>query len=282
MRLFRVQRLCDGPSRPNLSNRRSVYNGFVGTPGEAQMVDKARSDPIQKTLARSGLGADLIEEMDKRRAEKSPASPAAPPAPETPPSPAEGEATVAAPGAEVAVAVPAAPPAEIIPVVIEFSTGFPGSAALARAMILKQFLKERPKTTDAGLAKHVVARLKPQNLPATSTPLFAPEDQLAIANSLFTDHYLFGDVDRSDTIGRLGAAHHCWRFGGRKDGSGRGASTRSGNGPPRASRRVHVGANNQMRRRARPPSRRRQNPSCGRSRTPGSTAATRISRRTKP
>ena len=180
------------------------------------MVDKARSDPIQKTLARSGLGVDLIEEMDKRRAEKSPASPAAPPAPATPgptPSPAEGEATVAAPGAEVAVAVPAAPPAEIIPVVIELSTGFPGSAALARAMILKQFLKERPKTTDAGLAKHVVARLKPHNLPATSTPLFAPEDKIAIANSLYTDHYLFGEltkatIDRFDllSVARFGAA----------------------------------------------------------------------------
>ena len=153
--------------------------------------------------------------MDKRRAEKSPASPAAPPAPATPgptPSPAEGEATVAAPGAEVAVAVPAAPPAEIIPVVIELSTGFPGSAALARAMILKQFLKERPKTTDAGLAKHVVARLKPHNLPATSTPLFAPEDKIAIANSLYTDHYLFGELTKATirfdllSVARFGAA----------------------------------------------------------------------------
>ena len=60
------------------------------------MVDEARSGPIQKTLARTGIGPDLIEEMDKRRAGKSPASPRSSSARRAfagrPPTPAPGEA----------------------------------------------------------------------------------------------------------------------------------------------------------------------------------------------
>ena len=156
------------------------------------MVDVTRSDDrIQKTLAKTGIGSDLIEAMQTR---------------------ARAPAAVAS--AEAAVPT-AAPKPDLFPVVIEMNTGFPGGAPRARAMLLKQFLKERPKTRvpDAPQARHEVARLRVPTLPAASTPLFAPEDQIAIANSLFTDHYLFGEltaatIDKLDllSLARLGAA----------------------------------------------------------------------------
>ena len=54
--------------------------------------------------------------------------------------------------------------------------------------------------------------------PAGATPLFAPEDKIAIANSLYTDHYLFGDIEpgRRSTGSMLSVA-----FWGREDGSSR-------------------------------------------------------------
>jgi hypothetical protein len=165
------------------------------------MVDSARSsDPIQKTMAKTGIGPDLLQAMKERdEARAAAAAPGAPSEPAPTPAPAPTEP---APAAVVA------PKPEMFSVVMEMNTSFPGGAALARAMLLKQFLKERAKTNTkipgAALARGVISRMRPRALPAQATPLFAPEDQLAIANSLFTDHYLFAQVSK-DTIGRLAA-----------------------------------------------------------------------------
>ena len=149
------------------------------------MVDTVRSgDPIEKTMAKTGIGPDLLQAM-KTRAEERGAAAAAP---------------------EAAQAAVVAPKPEMFSVVMEMNTSFAGGAARARAMLMKQFLKERAKTKvpGAALARGVIGHLRPPPMPAQAAPLFAPEDQLAIANSLFTDHYLFADVTK-DTIGRLAA-----------------------------------------------------------------------------
>jgi serine protease AprX len=174
------------------------------------MVDKPRTDPIQRTLARSGIGPDLIEAMQEGRGETAPPAPSGPEASVQPP-PTGAEAV---PQTDIRQVAPA-PPAPLFPVVIELNTGFPDGAARARAMLLKAYLKECAKspTPDAGLARRVVARLRPRALPPDAPPLFAAEDRLAIANSLYTDHYLFGElteatIDRLDqlSVARFGAA----------------------------------------------------------------------------
>jgi serine protease AprX len=157
------------------------------------MVNDARSDEfIQKTLTKTGIGPDLLEAIQRSAKRLQPQ-----PKPEfvAPPDDAAGAAPP-----------PAAPKPAMFSVVIEMNTGYPGGAKLARAMLLKQFLKERAgnRLPEMALARGAVARLRPKPLPTGTTPLFAPEDHLAIANSLFTDHYLFADVT-NDTIGRLAA-----------------------------------------------------------------------------
>ena len=155
------------------------------------MGDDPRSDdPIQRSLAKTGIGPDLLEAI-----QRSPSAPALE-------SVAQTDASGAAPAG--LAPKPAKPP--MFAVVMEMNTGYPGGAQLARAILMKQFLKERAgaKVPDMALARRAVARLRPKPLPAERTPLFAPEDRLAIANSLFTDHYLFADVT-NDTIGRLAA-----------------------------------------------------------------------------
>ncbi len=156
------------------------------------MVDGSRTgNAIQKTLARTGIGSDLLEEIDARRGKA--------PAAETRPPPAE-------PGAE---ALRVAPPRNLFAVVIEMNTAFPGGAQLARAMLLKEFLKGRAAggaklaKGEAALARHAVARHGRTARLALTAPLFAPEDRLAIANSLFTDHYLFAEATE-ETINKLG------------------------------------------------------------------------------
>jgi len=108
------------------------------------------------------------------------------------------------------VTQPAAPKPPPFAVVIEMNIAFPRGAALARAIILKQFLNdwdkfhEKDKTVlpDKALARRVVRRFRPPSLPAELTPLFAPDDQIAVANSLYTDHYLFAELTEA-TIDRL-------------------------------------------------------------------------------
>ncbi len=156
------------------------------------MVDGRRSDDdIQKNLTKTGIGLDLLETMQQTT--------------ERVQSPPKLEAE-AHPDVSGAARPPVAPKAAMFSVVMEMNTGYPGGVQLARAMILKQFLKERAgaRVPDMVLARRTVARLRPKPLPAGMTPLFAPEDQLAITNSLFTDHYLFADVT-NETIGRLAA-----------------------------------------------------------------------------
>jgi serine protease AprX len=156
------------------------------------MVDDAHSDKlIQKTLAKTGIGLDLLEAIQRSAEQPQP------------------KPELVAPSSEASGAAPpsaAAPKPAMFSVVMEMNTGYRGGAELARAMLLKQFLKERAgkRIPEMALARRAVAGLRPKPLPTGTTPLFAPEDQLAIANSLFTDHYLFGEVT-NDTIGRLAA-----------------------------------------------------------------------------
>lgn len=157
------------------------------------MVEDAGSDKlIQKTLTKTGIGLDLLEALQRSAEQlKSPKSEFVPP-----PDNALGTAPPLA----------VAPKPSMFSVVIEMNTSYRGGAKLARAMLIKQFLKERAgqRVPDAALARRTLAGLRPKELPAGTTPLFAPEDQLAIANSFFTDHYLFADVT-NDTVGRLAA-----------------------------------------------------------------------------
>jgi serine protease AprX len=158
------------------------------------MVNDARSDElIQKTLTKTGIGPDLLEAIQRSAERQQPQPNSESVAP-------RDDASGAAPPPTVA------PKPAMFSVVMEMNTGYPGGAKLARAMLLKQFLKERAgkRVPEMALVRGAVACLRPKPLPTGTTPLFDPEDQLAIANSLFTDHYLFADVT-NDTIGRLAA-----------------------------------------------------------------------------
>ena len=153
------------------------------------MAGDARSrDPIEETLAKTGIAPDLIAAMQTQAAKRE--------------APSAGTEAVAP--AEAGGVAPPKP--DLFSVIIEMNTGFPGGAKLARAMLLKQFLKERGKTRvpEASLARHAFTRLRVPPLPPELLPIFAPDDRLAIANSLFTDHYLFCDVS-NETIGKLDA-----------------------------------------------------------------------------
>jgi hypothetical protein len=161
------------------------------------MGDDARSsDPIQRVMGKTGIGLDLLQMMQTKAAQ----APAPPAEAEQPKSFAPSDA------APLAAPAPAPSKPAMFSVVMEMNTAFPRGAGLARAILLKQFLKERAgsQVPDAKLARGVVARMRPPALPAEATPLFHPEDRLAIANSLFTDHYLFGAVCQ-ETINRLAA-----------------------------------------------------------------------------
>ena len=155
--------------------------------------DAQASDPIQRVMGKTGIGLDLLQAMHDKAA-RSPAS--------SPPAAVE-RAPSFAPSDAAPRAAPA-PASQMFSVVMEMNTAFPRGAGMARAILLKQFLKERAgrMVADAKLARGVVARMRPPSLPAETTPLFHPEDQLAIANSLFTDHYLFGAI-AAETIDKL-------------------------------------------------------------------------------
>jgi serine protease AprX len=161
--------------------------------------DEARSsDPIQKAMGKTGIGLDLLQMIQTKAAE--------PPAPLPPAEAARAPSFAPSDGALREAVAPAPPKPAMFSVVMEMNTAFPRGAGLARAILLKQFLKERAgsRVPDAKLARGVVTRMRPPTLPAEVTPLFHPEDQLAIANSLFTDHYLFGAVSL-ETINNLAA-----------------------------------------------------------------------------
>ena len=94
----------------------------------------------------------------------------------------------------------------LIAVIIEMNAGFPWGVRAARAMLLYAFLKEQTaagvKIPEAALARRSLVRLRPPALPADIDPVFDPVDRIAIANSLYTDNYLFGELT-VETINRL-------------------------------------------------------------------------------
>jgi serine protease AprX len=94
-------------------------------------------------------------------------------------------------------------------VIIEMYAAFPGGCRAARATLLRQYLKDRSSSRipDAALARRSLVGLRSPTLPPGNTTaparLFDDHDELAIANSLFTENYLFGEMTQ-ETINRLG------------------------------------------------------------------------------
>jgi serine protease AprX len=107
-----------------------------------------------------------------------------------------------------AMATPTKPEAQLFPAVVEMNAAFPHGPEVARAMLLRQFLKERSgagqEVPEASLARRALVGLRPPPLPTQPTPLFDLADKLSVANSLFTDSYLFGSLTQA-TINRLGS-----------------------------------------------------------------------------
>ncbi len=137
-----------------------------------------RENKIQEAMAKTRIAPDLLQAM----AEKT--------------------------GARAAANIAPGPEGPLFPAVVEMNAAFPHGPKVARAMLLRQFLKERggagQKVPEAALARRALVGLRPPPFPAPPTPLFDVADKLAIANSLFTDSYLFGSLTQ-DTINRLGS-----------------------------------------------------------------------------
>jgi subtilisin family serine protease len=140
---------------------------------EGRMADQQDVNEIQNTLIKTRIAPDLLGKLQS-----------SPPSPTTP--------------AQIPV---------LFAVIIEMYAAFPDGCKAARATLLRQFLKEqdsaRVKVIDAALARRSLVGFRSPALPSTPGRLFDEHDTLSIANSLFTENYLFGEITQ-DTINRLG------------------------------------------------------------------------------
>jgi hypothetical protein len=138
----------------------------------------SRHDDVQMALAKTRIAPDLLSELSTVKTHVA----------ATPPEGREAEAK------------------PLIAVIIEMNAGFPKGVGAARALLLDAFLKQQAaagvKVPEAGLARQSLVGRGRQSLLSVIGPLFDPADKIAVANSLFTDNYLFGEFT-VETINRL-------------------------------------------------------------------------------